>query len=64
MIFPGLQFDVGLMFPFHYKKTYCVCFLGNNIDVTSRMVVSHVSGQDKKIKSTKVAHSSLCCNIF
>ena len=46
------------------QRTYCVCFLGNNIAATSRMAVSDISGEEKKRKSTKVVHSSVCCNIF
>ena len=30
------------------RKTYCVCFSGNNVDATSRMAVSDISGEDKK----------------
>ena len=30
------------------RKTYCVCFSGNNIDATSRMGVSDISGEDKR----------------
>ena len=46
------------------QRTYCVCFLGNNIAATSRMAVSDISGEEKKRKSTKVVHSSVCCYIF
>ena len=46
------------------QRTYCVCFLGNNIAATSRMAVSDISGEEKKRKSTKVVQSSVCCNIF
>ena len=42
------------------QRTYCVCFLGNNIAATSRMPVSDISGEEKKRKSTKVVHSSVC----
>lgn len=30
------------------RKTYCACFSGNNIDATSRMAVSDITGEDKK----------------
>ena len=30
------------------QRTYCVFFLGNNIDATSRMAVSDISGEDKR----------------
>ena len=33
---------------FSAQRTSCVCFLGNNIDATSKMVVSDISGEDKK----------------
>ena len=46
------------------QRTYCVCFLGNNKGATTRVAVSGVSGEDKKMKSAKVVLSSLCCNIF
>ena len=46
------------------QRTYCVCFLGNNIAATSRMAVNDISGEAKKTKSTKVLRSSVCSNIF
>ena len=34
------------------------------MDATSRMAVSDVSGENKKMKSTKVVLSSVSCNIL
>ena len=46
------------------QRTYCVCFLGNNIAATSRMAVIDISGEEKKRRSLRRYYAPACVVIF